>query len=48
MTVLPPVYPDITRNKREEVERLKRLCYQQMKDFYDQHETDVRQQCRDE
>lgn len=37
LTVLPPVYPDVTRGKREEVERLKRLCYQQMKEFYDQH-----------
>ncbi len=37
LTVLPPVYPDVTKPKREEIARLKSVCYRRMSAFYQEH-----------
>ena len=34
LTVLPPVYPDVSRPKRDEIARLKAVCTRQMTEFY--------------
>lgn len=40
LTVLPPVYPDVTKPKRDEIARLRAVCTRQMTDFYRHNSVD--------
>lgn len=42
LTVLPPVYPDVSRPKRDEIARLRAVCTRQMTDFYRRNSLDPR------